>query len=345
MTLLPSSSAVSSEDLRYGLEGVLGRYFGETGVIVNLERQPSPCRSSYALEELDLLLVGGTPLRLVFKDLSRRSMPVEGQRAKPIFLHDPLREIEVYRQLIAFGEFGTPTCYGTVGAPADERRWLFLERIEGVELSQIGDFLTWQEAAAWLARFHSHFQGGPRLADLAKATHLLVYGPDYYRLWLKRARHFTFHASRSLADDKHRQLKRLVTNYGCVVERLADLPVTVIHGDFYAANVLVRSESKARRICPVDWEMAALGPGLIDLAALSAGSWNEEQRRELAQAYYAALTPNTWPDIDSLLDALDYCRVHLTIQWLGWSDVWSPPPEQAHDWLSEALFLAKKIGL
>ncbi|HEX5417691.1 MAG TPA: aminoglycoside phosphotransferase family protein, partial [Chloroflexota bacterium] len=93
------------------------------------------------------------------------------------------------------------------------------------------------------------------------------------------------------------------------------------------------------------WEMAALGPGLIDLAALSAGSWTEEQRRALAEVYYAALAPGSWPEIGALLDALDYCRLHLAVQWLGWSDVWSPPPERAHDWLSEAFFLMEKIGL
>ena len=27
----------------------------------------------------------------------------------------------------------------------------------------------------------------------------------------------------------------------------------------------------------------------------------------------------------------------VALQWLGWSDDWTPPPEHRHDWLSEAL--------
>jgi hypothetical protein len=43
--------------------------------------------------------------------------------------------------------------------------------------------------------------------------------------------------------------------------------------------------------------------------------------------------------------ALDYCRLHIAIQWLGWAPNWSPPVENAHDWLNEALHLAEKIAL
>jgi hypothetical protein len=32
------------------------------------------------------------------------------------------------------------------------------------------------------------------------------------------------------------------------------------------------------------------------------------------------------------------------VQWLGWSSQWSPPAQHAHDWLSEALALAERLG-
>ena len=32
----------------------------------------------------------------------------------------------------------------------------------------------------------------------------------------------------------------------------------------------------------------------------------------------------------------------LAVQNLGWSDAWSPPPQQAHDWRGEALRLSRK---
>jgi hypothetical protein len=64
-------------------------------------------------------------------------------------------------------------------------------------------------------------------------------------------------------------------------------------------------------------------------------------------AYHAALVPREdWPPApEAFLVALDHCRLHLAVQWLGWSPGWSPPPEHAQDWLGEALGLAEKLGL
>ena len=40
---------------------------------------------------------------------------------------------------------------------------------------------------------------------------------------------------------------------------------------------------------------------------------------------------------ETLSADLARCRLHLALQWLGWSPDWRPPPEHAHDWLGEAL--------
>jgi hypothetical protein len=92
--------------------------------------------------------------------------------------------------------------------------------------------------------------------------------------------------------------------------------------------------------------MAAIGPGLIDLAALTSGGWSDHEREALAMAYYTAVAPQAgWsPPPAAFLKALDLCRLHLAIQWLGWSPTWEPPAEHAHDWLSEALRLATHLG-
>jgi len=142
-------------------------------------------------------------------------------------------------------------------------------------------------------------------------------------------------------------MERLARSYDRVVERLEKLPVTFIHGEFYASNVLVHETEGKPRVCPVDWEMAAVGPGLVDLAALTAGGWNAEEKKALALAYHAALVPRDgWPPApEEFLRALDHCRLHLAVQWLGWASGWSPPPEHTQDWLGEALSLAGKLRL
>jgi hypothetical protein len=93
--------------------------------------------------------------------------------------------------------------------------------------------------------------------------------------------------------------------------------------------------------------MTAVGPGPIDLAALTAGRWTDDERTDLALAYRAAYSPTGgWPPgPEEFLTALDVCRLHLAVQWLGWARNWSPPRDHVHDWLGEALALAAKLGL
>jgi hypothetical protein len=91
-------------------------------------------------------------------------------------------------------------------------------------------------------------------------------------------------------------------------------------------------------VAPVDWEMAAWAPRLLDLAALTSGAWNADERRAMARAYRGALEPDSGLPGDErrFLEALELCRLHLGVQWLGWSPDWTPPAENAHDWSAEA---------
>ena len=52
--------------------------------------------------------------------------------------------------------------------------------------------------------------------------------------------------------------------------------------------------------CPIDWETASVGPGVLDLAALTAGEWREQERREMTAAYLAG--SGTRVTLDDLFD-------------------------------------------
>jgi hypothetical protein len=332
--------------LRDALEDALTRHFGCSERVVGLERRPSPYRTSFALEELTVSLENRGPLHLMFKDLSRQSLSRAARLAKPQFLYDPQREIETYRLLLNPAQIGAPTYYGSIVDRAAGRYWLFIEKVNGKELYQFGDLSTWQHVARWLAVMHDRFASTfkPPPHPLAPGS-LLKYERGLYERWMKRAQEFL--GPTALSQDVRQRLEWLAERYGDVVERLLALPQTVIHGEFYASNVLVEQTSAGLRVCPVDWELTAWGPGLLDLAALTAGSWTEEQKRALALAYREALSPATgWPpDVDTFLAALDCCYLHLAVQWLGWSPEWSPPPEHAQNWLAEALRRSEKLGL
>jgi Phosphotransferase enzyme family len=297
--------------------------------VLDVVQRRSVYSTSFALDDLVVTLGDGEELRLVVKDLSWESLLPEARRTKPRFLFDPRREVGVYTALLDPLELGTARCYGVITDETTVRSFLVLEKVPAVELYQLGELGEWRRVARWLARFH-HLQRD-RLAALEDSdVPLIRYDADFYRMWPARA-------ERARRDPL---LARLVKRYDAVIERLVASCRTLIHGELYASNVLVGSG----RVCPIDWEMAGIGPALLDLAALTTGSGlSTADRRELVDAYRED-DPYVGDNAEFLAD-LDACRIHLAMQWLGWSDHWVPPREHAHDWLREAVEAAERLGL
>ncbi|MBI2821627.1 MAG: phosphotransferase [Acidobacteria bacterium] len=338
-----SGNTIDTATLRSILETGLTRHFGSGRRISGLARSPSAYCTSHAIEELNVQFEDGTALQVLFKDLSRRSMLPEARRTRPDFLHEPLREIEVYLDLLEPGRLDTAACYGVIAEPETGRFGLLLEKVPGVELYQVGPFAVWQEVARWLARMHAHFSAGAEM--LASTRHLLRYDRRFYQRWLHRAQAFL---ARSEPGERGRAcIERLAPTYHRVIERLLALPVTFIHGEFYPSNILVQERTAGLRVCPVDWEMSAAGPGLVDLAAFTAGKWTGEEKEALALAYRDMLAREGGrpPEPEAFLQALDYCRLHLALQWLGWASDWRPPREHSHDWPKEVADLMERLAL
>lgn len=339
-----AAGGVGTRELREGLTRVLSEHFGRTSQMLELTRRPSPYTSSFPIEELDVVLEGGVSLRLIFKDLSSGALSEGARRAKPSFLYDPLREIQTYRGILDPAKFGTAICYG---ADVDQQRgryWLFLENVNGVALWQVGDLALWEHVARWLAGMHGRF--AKEASWQLKNQHLLRYDADFYLLWLRRA-HLFAGQGKKRSELSQSDLEWLATRYERAVELMLGLPVTFIHGEFYASNVILADVSGAQRVCPIDWEIAGVGPGLIDLAALTGGAWEEADRTAVALAYRE--TSNGLGDSslapEEFVRALDCCRLHLSIRWLGWAPSWSPPRKHRHDWAGEAMRLAEQLDL
>ena len=334
-----------TDDFRVALESVLSEHLGASRRVCGVERRQSEYSSSYMLEEVGVQLDDGTSLQLIFKNLSWRAMLEGARAAKPAFLYDPLREIETYRSILTPNGVSAPFCFGALVEPRIERYWLFLEKVSGFKIRHVGEFSVWQEVARWLASLHTRFDLDSEALTQPQAAHLLRYDRDFFRLWIERAAAFLKQRGSTLPKNSLASFDRFSSHYEIIVERLATLPHTFIHGDFFASNVLAQQTPAGVRVRPVDWEMAGIGPGLIDLAALTSGTWSEAERNELSMAYYEELVlRGRWrPTRAEFLSALDYCRLHLAVQWLGWSTKWSPPADEAQDWLSEALRLAQKL--
>jgi hypothetical protein len=247
--------------------------------------------TSWPIEAIALARPDGTELSLLLKRYETTTRP-----AGPGWLRDSRREASVYEMLRARG-IDAPKCFGA----GDD--WLLLERLAGVPLSEVGEIGSWMAAARFAAVVHGAYAAAPPAA----AT-LLVRDEGFFKFWFDRA----------LAHGV--PVDGLRSALGKAIDRLARLPVTLIHGELYPLNLVVDHE----RVVAVDWEMAGLGPGVIDLASLLCG-WPEQAQAEIAGAY-------------GTVDARDLAAAQLVLalQWLGWDTAWNPPLEHRHDWLAEA---------
>jgi hypothetical protein len=329
----------TTDRLRAVLQAGLDALPQPPGAITSIARRASRYRSSYPLEELTVGLANGTHLELMFKNLNRASLTPDAREAKPREMYDPHREIEVYRSILSDAAIGTARCYVAVADDTAGDYWLCMETAPGVELYQVGELATWQSVAVWLADFHARFAHDNRWRTGAAGRHLATIDRRLMQTWLDRARVFAAERHDAAATAA---LTALDARWEEVVDTLMSWPRTLVHGEFYASNVLVDDGRTPVRVCPIDWEMAADGPGIIDLAALTAGTWKHDEPDRIVDAYLRAAVQidDTWtrPVFDH---ALACARVYIAVQWLGWARDWTPPSEHSHDW---ARALTRLVG-
>jgi aminoglycoside phosphotransferase (APT) family kinase protein len=339
---LQTASLLCESDIARFVEQSAKVHFGNDNRVVSIERRLNDYHSSFAIEELTVCFENERRLTLIFKNLSPDGLLEYARQIRPHFSYESAREIIVYRHILAGVGLGTPTCYGAHFDRQNERYWLLLEKVAGNPLAKTGEFSIWCDAARWLAEMHC------RLAEVAAypqlVASLLQYNEAFFNAWIDRAEHFS-KLRVDCANNGHSEISRLTAQCRRAVRKICSLPQTFIHGEFYASNVLISSGDDQIRICAIDWETAAIGPGLLDLAALVAGNWTEDRRTQLASAYYDALNPAMRPyaNFEEFSRALRCCRLFMAIKWLGWSSDWQAPDEHRCDWLAEAMHLASLI--
>lgn len=335
-----------SHELRRVLERLLASRRPRAS-IARLERSPLLYRSSWWIEELRVELADGEVLDVVFKNLGREAPGSRARHVKPAFVVDSRREAWVYRTLLDPHGIEAPVFYGAFERSRRDR-WLFLEKVPGLPLFETGEPLAWRGAAAWLARFHAR----TAVAEVgAKPGRLLQHDAALHERWLRRARSHLAMAGGSGLRGGARAVPRrelpahLVRAHRAAVRELLALPSAVLHGEYYASNVLVEERNAGWSIRPVDWEMAGVGPPLLDLAALTSGAWSEAKRDGIGLAYRTAALEAGMevPAPAQFLQLLEGCRLLLAVQWLGWATEWSPPAAHAADWWSEAVRCADRL--
>ena len=274
--------------------------------ITVVNRQPNVYASYYPSEIVTCRLQSGAHLSMLIKYGIAPHQKDHGPLIGPAY------EVAVYRQVLQPCAASTPIYYGSYVDPATGATWLILRNLEGGVQASKGyvQAVAIRLAAQWIGRFHAASE--TRLAH-TPMPFLNVYDADYYVQWPRRVLLFEKKRSRH-----YRWLSELCRRSEEVSVLLQAQPATIIHGDYYADNIIFQQDA----VYPIDWEQTAVAVGEIDLASLTNG-WPAEVSEECAQCYQQGRWPGGSPaDFPRTLDA---ARLFVLFRLLGeapdWPDV------------------------
>lgn len=237
-------------------------------------------------------------------------------------------EAVVYREVVQRLSLTSAKWYGAYTKRHARETWLVVEHItDAMHVSKGWIQSKGMNAAAdWVGRFHARTRA--RASRLARI--LNRYDARYCRLWARRTLRF---------EDGPRVswLGSLVRRFDEAIEVLTTGQQTVIHGDFYADNVLY-SHGTAY---PIDWERAGVGAGEIDLACLTNG-WHEQMIERCVRAYSEARWPGGAPR--AFRQRFNAAQLYVLFRLLGEAPGW--PDREMRAWRLDLLrALGDRMGL
>lgn len=296
-TELPSEEILVSK-----LTGILS----ENGItklpVTVIDRQQNIYSSTFPSEIVICRLADGKNLQLFCK---------YGTRNDDSYDHkgDVAYEASIYCHVLEPLQISTPRFYGRAEGEANDSTWLVIEFLQGAtRLVFVEDPYAVVEAARWIGRFHALNEsrhGTIAISDLKN------YQKEYFDGWIQRTARF--------AGDVHKKfpwLSLLCKNFKAMIPGLLTTMPTIIHGEYYPNNILVRNGE----IHPVDWESSAISFGEIDLATLTDGwgaskDWTPEIFRQCILEYQRSRWPND-PPADFEQTFL-LARLYIQFRWLG----------------------------
>jgi hypothetical protein len=318
----------TSDLMRETLQEGLARRRGRPVRIHELHREPPLSTTSFWTERVQARLDRGEGLLVFFKDLNPENLIAGARGIHATGLDPGRRELHMYRRILARQRFGTPELYAWRWEPRRGLMGLFLEYAGPLKLRHCNDFTRWLAAARWAACFHSRVSRLPP----RRTRFFPRYDRAHYRRCAERI-------ERRLADlpaADRPVLEQALEAYADLVDELLALPQSVIHGEYFGKNIVIRDENSAEAIAVVDWESAAVGPSCLDLVSLSTGRWTAERREALWRAYFDRFRADTGLPIEWERVRRDLGQVQLyqALAWIGW---WLERGvgEQVTRWLNE----------
>lgn len=326
MTYATDETDLATRDdgrLRRAVERLLARLPHGARTVTAMRRESTPVVSLYPAEVLSLELDDGDRLSLFVKHLDGGGSVHPDKRCRD-------REIRIYEELL--GECALPVvqCYGWMRDDLTSRRELFLEYIPDWDL-RYQELELWYAAARRLGDLHAYF--AEHAERLFRCDWLLRLDARYLRGWAERAVAVAG-AYDAAAGEALREVAR---DIGRVVETLERQPPTLVHNDLAPKNVLVHRAAAPPRVAFVDWEMAGIGCGALDLVDLKYGlDAAADERMRAAYCEALAGTKLLPREPEGLARLLAAAELHRTIYRLAHAAAWSLPADTVRRWVGEA---------
>jgi hypothetical protein len=278
------------------LDRELGRILEEPVAAVRPRERRFP--GAYESCVLEVELESGRAVELFLKDLGSCPDFKDDRRARRE------RELFMYRDVLAGAQLGTARYYGCV-----DDRWLFLEFVDGIPVRYC-DMPDWHRVVRWLGRMQGAFAG--RIGELRASGRLGVRDTAAFREMAARA----LRSVREFSDGYEGRLARALGRWDDAADAMAEGPPTLVHSAYRPAEVLIADAGGEPRVCPVDWELAAIGSTLFDFANFTDG-FEGDELDSLLGAYRDEAALHGWrvPDGDRARFVIECHRLykHLTL--------------------------------
>jgi len=233
-----------------------------------VSRLPFKGSSTFPAEVIHCKLPGERVLPLFGKYLAGLGPNNHGHRGGVEY------EIKIYDEVLRPVPLSKAGYWGKCFFPDSNETLLLMEYLEGTtSLKGNPDINHYLRAAAWIALLHRFYEN--KVPSFVKR-----YDTDYYFVWTKRMQHEV-----SIID-AHPWLTDVITYFHEHIAILTAAPQTLIHGEYYSKNILIRDEN----VYPIDWESAAYAPGEIDLASII-----EARKDEIARQIIGSYVNSRFP--------------------------------------------------
>jgi hypothetical protein len=287
------------------IEQIVADKFGSRSAIVGVQRKRIRYIGSYDCETVTVQLANGEEFRFFLKDFgfSQRSKDNPEQRRE--------RELSVYRDLLVETDLGTPEYYGSIWNESQGIFWLLLEFVDGIVIKD-HNVEHGVIAAGWLGKMHGYFAQRPE--QLTGRDFLIRHDADFFRSKAELA----LLDVAQISPPSARRLAKIVDRYEQVIDVMASQPLTLVHGAYIPWHIVLDIAQEPVRVCPIDWELAALGATLYDLAIFTDGV-EPQTRDRIWDAYRqtAAGYNHPIPDRAHMRYIVDCFRLHRIFDWLS----------------------------